>query len=98
MMITYNYKHTQQKQRLERFFQQELMPVLSEQNIKTVRVNFQLIMDERGCTKEEASVTLRYNERNIFFKSISSRFKKSSLDVILEIKNYFANNKLSHSA
>ncbi|GAK77583.1 MULTISPECIES: hypothetical protein [Nonlabens] len=88
-MITYTYKHTQQKQRLENLFQQELLPVFESNAIEHVQVDFQLVIDHNGRTKESASIYLRYNNRLISFKAIKGRFKKSASIIIEDVKSYF---------
>ncbi|GAK90580.1 hypothetical protein JCM19297_1896 [Nonlabens ulvanivorans] len=88
-MITYTYKHTQQKQRLEKLFQQELIPVLQSKAVVEVQVNFQLVIDQNGRTKEAASIYLTYNNRIVSFRAIKGRFKKSASIIIEDVKNYF---------
>lgn len=91
-MITYTYKHTQQKQRLEKLIQDELLPIIQSKAIENVEVNFQLVIDHNGRTKEAASIYLKHNNRLISFKSIKGRFKKSVSFLIDDVKKYFHQN------
>lgn len=88
-MIIYSYLHTQQKRRLEKLFQQELANVLEKQEIQNAEVNFQLVIDAKGRTREMAAMIITHNERLIKFQALKSKFKKSATSVILEVKNYF---------
>lgn len=88
-MIIYSYQHTQQKKRLEKLFQQELAAVLEKKEIENVVVNFQLVMDSKGRTKEMAAMTITHNKRLIKFEAFKGKFKKSATSVILEVKDYF---------
>lgn len=87
-MIIYSYQHTQQKRRLEKLFQQELATVLEKKEIENVVVNFQLVIDSKGRTKEMAAITIKHNRRLIKFQALKGKFKKSATSVILKVKNY----------
>ncbi|MBF4985574.1 hypothetical protein FNJ87_14970 [Nonlabens mediterrranea] len=90
-MITYTYKHTQQKQRLEKLFQQELLPaLLQSKEVKRAEVNFKLIIDQNGRTKEAAIIYLTCNKQMVSFRAFKGRFKKSANIIIEEVKNYLS--------
>lgn len=89
-MIKFNYRHTQQKRRLERLFKAELSALILKNQTKLVTVEFQLYIDDKGNTKQEVKANVITAKTNMFFNSRKARFKKSTQDVILDIKNYLA--------
>ncbi|MGJ8684245.1 MAG: hypothetical protein ACSHWW_06460 [Nonlabens sp.] len=96
-MITFNYKHTQQKQRLESIFNNELSAFLND-SITLILVEFKLTIDEKLRTKEEIVATILMDQRKVLFRAQKGRFKHSAISVIEEVKRFLIQNSAAQSA